>query len=136
MLNFSMNRKFKYFLLMLVIMSFLLVMTNTTTVVPTINPSTSFKPTIEPSFNPTAPTIKPSSKPAKPARKLIHIYGDEDPVDLTDTEKQWIVGSLTVALLVLMAFDFTGPEILFLIALMVCCLTQILTISETLSGKK
>ena len=113
MLNITINRKLRYLLFMM-IASFALVMTSSTTV----------------------PTFKPSFKPSrKPTNQPIHIYGDEDPVFLTDGEKQAIVASLTIALLVLMAFDFTGPEVLFLIALMVCCLTQILTMAETLSGK-
>lgn len=82
-----------------------------------------------------APTLTPSRKPSrKPTNKPIHIYGDEEPIFLSQETQQGIVATLTVLLFVLMAFDFTGPEVLFLIALMICCLAQILTLSETLSG--
>lgn len=74
------------------------------------------------------PTRKPTNKP-------VHIYVNEAPVELTMQEKQGIVATLTVLLFILMAMDFTGPEVLFLIALMICCLAQILTMNETLSGK-
>lgn len=66
---------------------------------------------------------------------VVHIYGDNEPIFLTLEEQQAIVATLTVLLFVLMAFEVNGPEVLFLIALMVCCLTQILTMVETLSGK-
>lgn len=82
------------------------------------------------------PTVKPSLKPSrKPTNKPVHIYGDEDPVFLSTEEKQGIVATLTILLFILMALDFTGPEVLFLIALMILCLCQILTLTETLSGK-
>eukprot|EP01033_Poteriospumella_lacustris_P017052 gene17052-12204_t len=83
-----------------------------------------------------SPTRAPSTfRPTrKPTNKPIHIYGDEEPIFLTENEQQGLVATLTVLLFVLMAFDFTGPEVLFLIALMICCLAQILTITETLSG--
>ena len=81
------------------------------------------------------PTYKPSAKPTKkPTNKPVHIFGDEEPVTLTEKEQQGIVASLTIALFILMALDFTGPEVLFLIALMIVCLSQILTMPETLSG--
>lgn len=86
------------------------------------------------------PTVSPTRAPStsrptrKPTNKPIHIYGDEEPIFLTENEQQGLVATLTVLLFVLMAFDFTGPEVLFLIALMICCLAQILTITETLSG--
>ena len=83
-----------------------------------------------------SPTRAPSTfRPTrKPTNKPIHIYGDEEPIFLTENEQQGLVATLTVLLFVLMALDFTGPEVLFLIALMICCLAQILTITETLSG--
>jgi hypothetical protein len=82
-----------------------------------------------------SPTLTPSRKPTrKPTNKPLHIYGDENPIFLTESEQQGLVATLTVLLFVLMAFDFTGPEVLFLIALMICCLAQILTLTETLSG--
>lgn len=84
-------------------------------------------------------TESTSVEGAQPARKLAskptHIYGDEKPVDLGTNEKQGIVAALTILLFVLMALDFTGPEVLFLIALMIVCLCQILTLPETLSGQ-
>ncbi len=77
-----------------------------------------------------------TSKPTrKPTNKPIHIYGNEEPIFLSENAQQGIVAGLTIALFVLMAMDFTGPEVLFLIALMICCLAQILTLTETLSGK-
>ena len=63
-----------------------------------------------------------------------NIYGDQAPISLTETEQQGIVATLIVLLFVLMAFEVAAPEVLFLIALMICCLTQIITLSETLSG--
>lgn len=82
-----------------------------------------------------SPTRRPTVRPTrKPSNKPVHIYVDEEPVLLTMQEKQGIVATLTVLLFILMALDFTGPEVLFLIALMICCLAQILSLSETLSG--
>lgn len=63
-----------------------------------------------------------------------NIYGEHTPIAMTQEEQQGLVATLTVLLFILMAFDFTGPEVLFLIALMILCLAQILTLSETLSG--
>eukprot|EP01039_Chlorochromonas_danica_P014983 gene14983-17563_t len=83
-----------------------------------------------------SPTRAPSTcRPTrKPTNKPIHIYGDEEPIFLTKNQQQGLLATLTVLLFVLMALDFTGPEVLFLIALMICCLAQILTITETLAG--
>eukprot|EP01031_Cornospumella_fuschlensis_P036333 gene36333-44076_t len=63
-----------------------------------------------------------------------HIYIDHDPIELTEDEQQGIVATLTILLFVLMAFEITGPEVLFLIALMIVTLSQILTLPEALSG--
>lgn len=40
-----------------------------------------------------------------------------------------------MALFVFMAFEILSPEVLFLIALIVLMLCQVLSLSETLSGK-
>lgn len=64
------------------------------------------------------------------------IYGDHKPITLTDDEKQGIVGALTVLLFILMATEITGPEVLFLIALMIVTLCEIITLSDALSGMK
>jgi hypothetical protein len=45
-----------------------------------------------------------------------------------------ITGVLTIGLFVCMVFEFLAPEVLFLIALIVLMLCQILSLSETLSG--
>lgn len=66
---------------------------------------------------------------------VVHIYGDQEPINLPLEVQQGIVASLTVLLFILMALEASGPEVLFFIALMICCLTQILTLGETLSGK-
>jgi hypothetical protein len=82
------------------------------------------------------PSNKPSLKPSrKPSNKPVHIYGDEKPIFLSENEQQGLVGALTILIFILMACEITGPEVLFLIALMICCLAQILTLPETLSGK-
>ncbi|RYG66005.1 hypothetical protein EON64_10725 [archaeon] len=63
-----------------------------------------------------------------------NIYGDHDRIELTENEQQGLVATLTILLFVLMACEITGPEVLFLIALMIVTLAQILTLSEALSG--
>lgn len=63
-----------------------------------------------------------------------HIYGDYEEIELTEKEQQGIVGALTILLFILMACDITGPEVLFLIALMIVTLAQILTLTDALSG--
>ncbi len=72
--------------------------------------------------------------PIPAVQAATHIYGDNEPITMTEKEQQGLVATLTVLLFILMALDFTGPEVLFLIALMILCLTQILTLPETLSG--
>jgi hypothetical protein len=73
--------------------------------------------------------------PAAYAAKKSNIYGEHEPILMTQDEQQGLVAALTILLFVCMAMDFTGPEVLFLIALMILCLAQVLTLSETLSGK-
>jgi hypothetical protein len=63
-----------------------------------------------------------------------NIYGEHEPISMTQEEQQGLVAALTILLFILMAMDITGPEVLFLIALMILCLAQVLTLSETLSG--
>jgi hypothetical protein len=65
-----------------------------------------------------------------------NIYGEYEPISMTEEEQQGLVAALTILLFILMAMDFTGPEVLFLIALMILCLAQVLTLSETLSGAR
>lgn len=63
------------------------------------------------------------------------IYGEYDDIQMTDKEKQGVVGALTILIFILMASEVTGPEVLFLIALMVVTLLQIITLQDALSGK-
>ena len=63
-----------------------------------------------------------------------NIYGNYEPIALTQEVQQGIVASLTVLIFVILAADLAAPEVIFLIALMICCLAQILTLKETLAG--
>lgn len=63
------------------------------------------------------------------------IYGEYDDIEMTDKEKQGVVGALTILIFILMATEITGPEVLFLIALMIVTLLQIITLQDALSGK-
>lgn len=83
-----------------------------------------------------APTLKPTGRPSREPTKAAHIYGQFDRIQLDSVTQQAIVAALTIALFLCMAFEFQAPEILFLIALMVVTLSQILTMSEALSGIK
>jgi hypothetical protein len=64
------------------------------------------------------------------------IYGDQPNVGMSIEAQQSLVGALTIILFVLMAVEFLSPEILFLIALMILCLAQVLNITDTLSGMR
>ena len=79
----------------------------------------------------TRPTRAPTKKPVAP---IPNIYGENEMIKLPSDVQQGIVGALTILLFILMATEITGPEVLFLIALMVVTLAQILTLSEALSG--
>lgn len=69
------------------------------------------------------------------AAKTKSIYGDHAPEEpLPETAQQAIVGTLTILLFVLMAMELTSPEVLFLIALIIVILCEILTIKEGLAG--
>jgi Na+/H+ antiporter NhaD/arsenite permease-like protein len=57
-------------------------------------------------------------------------------IKLPTDVQQGLVGALTILLFILMALEITGPEVLFLIALMVVTLAQILTLTEALSGMR
>ena len=78
-----------------------------------------------------APTRKPTTKPVAP---IPNIYGQNTMITLSPDEQQGLVGALTILLFILMATEITGPEVLFLIALMIVTLAQILTLTEALSG--
>ena len=70
------------------------------------------------------------------ATSVKSIYGDhasDEP--LPETAQQAIVGTLTILLFVFMAMELTSPEVLFLIALIIVILCEILTIKEGLAGK-
>jgi hypothetical protein len=92
-----------------------------------------------------APTIAPTQistvKPtAKPTRKptlfpTISIYQNNESVNIPQVGQQAIVGALTILLFILMALEFLSPEVLFMIALIIVMLCQILTLGETLSGE-
>ena len=76
---------------------------------------------------------KPSSSPTQ--RPSQQIYGDSiDPVGLSSEAQQAILGVMTIGLFAGMLFEFKPPEILFLGAVMVCTILQILTLSQALSG--
>lgn len=63
------------------------------------------------------------------------IYGEHEDVVMTDKEKQGVVAALMVLLFILMAKEVTTPEVLFLIALMIVTLLQIINLTDALSGK-
>ncbi len=64
------------------------------------------------------------------------IYGEHAPEKkLTPEEQQGIVATLTILLFVLMAMEITSPEVLFLIALIIVIMCEILTLKEGLAGK-
>ena len=95
--------------------------------------------TSTPTTRPTTsrPTTKPTNKPPtrKPTERKPGIYGDFGPKEYAPQEtQQIIVGILIILLLVLMAFEISTPEILFLIALIIVILAEILTLSEGLAG--
>ena len=97
-------------------------------------------PTAAPTIVPTpSPSPKPSSKPTakkSPTRAPTQgIYVKNDNIILKEKTQQDIVAALTVLLFFFMAVEFLSPEILFMIALIIVMLCQILTIGETLSGK-
>ena len=94
-------------------------------------------PTVFPTALPTVistarPTAKKTGKPSRQPTKSI--YMDNPSIMMSTTAKQAIVGTLTILLFVLMALEFLAPEVLFMIALIITMLCQILTIQETLSG--
>lgn len=67
----------------------------------------------------------------------IPIYGeDSKPVGLSQDVAQSIVGILTLMIFVFLVLEWATPEVLLLSALIICMLLQILTLPETLSGKK
>ena len=106
---------------------------------PSTSPASSASPTIvatrAPTLRPTGPTRAPSRKPTtKPVAPIPNIYGKNQMIALSPDEQQGLVGALTILLFILMAMEITGPEVLFLIALMIVTLAQILTLTEALSG--
>lgn len=91
----------------------------------------SVRPTSRAPFISVRPTRTPSKKPVAP---IPNIYGKNDMIMLSKDEQQGIVGALTILLFIFMAMEITGPEVLFLIALMIVTLAQILTLTDALSG--
>ena len=93
-------------------------------------------PTFNPSRQPSrVPSRKPSNKPTVKATAFI--YGNGVPsVQLSEKDQQIMCGVMTILLFVFMALELLSPEVLFLLALIVLMLTQVLTLTETLSGKK
>jgi hypothetical protein len=63
------------------------------------------------------------------------VYLDHKHIEITENDQQILVATLTIALFVGMALELLSPEILFMIALIIIMLCQILSMSETLSGK-
>lgn len=75
------------------------------------------------------PTRYPTQRPSEP------IYGDfVDSVGLSSTAAQVIMAVLIVLLFAGMIFDVQAPEILFLGAVCVTFILQIVTLDEALSG--
>jgi hypothetical protein len=95
-------------------------------------------PTRSPTIAATKPTVNPTLKPTrKPTyrSKDKSIYMDYAPTKtLTPEQQQGIVATLTVLLFVLMACEVTSPEVLFLIALVICIFTEVLTLAQGLAG--
>ena len=118
---------------------FLDAQTSTPTTRPTTSRPTTRPTTPRPTTKPTTsrPTTKPTNKPPtrNPTELKPGIYGDFGPKEYAPQEtQQIIVGILIILLLVLMAFEISTPEILFLIALIIVILAEILTLSEGLAG--
>ena len=138
-------------LLFVVFVFIAFVYSNGQTATPTRSPTT---PTQRPTRAPTAPTRTPTARPStiapsgptrrptvRPTRaptyrpKTESIYQDKAPTEtLTPEEQQGIVATLTVLLFVLMATEITSPEVLFLIALVIVILTEVLTLTQGLAG--
>ena len=49
-------------------------------------------------------------------------------------KKKGVVGTLIIVVFLLMGFEIVAPDIAFMVALVIVMLTQILTLTETLSG--
>jgi hypothetical protein len=65
------------------------------------------------------------------------IYGDHEPEDKLDPQQQQaVVGTLTCLIFILMATEITSPEVLFLIALCIVIMCEIITLKEGLDGEK
>jgi hypothetical protein len=65
------------------------------------------------------------------------IYGNYEPSKedkLTPEQQQAVVGTLTCLIFVLMATEITSPEVLFLIALVIVIMCEIITLKEGLAG--
>eukprot|EP01035_Chromulina_nebulosa_P020826 gene20826-26994_t len=104
---------------------------------PSIAPTSvrSVAPTRAPTARPTGPSRTPTRAPSKkPVAPIPNIYGKHEMIVLSPDEQQGLVGALTILLFILMACEITGPEVLFLIALMIVTLAQILTLTDALSG--
>jgi len=67
------------------------------------------------------------------ARQLSTYY-EYNRVILTRLEAQNLCGALIIVCFAVMALDITGPEVVFLVALSVLMLAEVLTITDTLSG--
>mmetsp|Transcript_11471 Transcript_11471/g.15798 ORF Transcript_11471/g.15798 Transcript_11471/m.15798 type:complete len:792 (-) Transcript_11471:85-2460(-) len=102
---------------------------------PTASPSTA--PTRAPTTTRSPSTKSPNTTRAptkKPVAPIPNIYGKYQMITLDLDVQQGIVAALTILLFIFMAMEITGPEVLFLIALMIVTLAQILTLTEALSG--
>jgi hypothetical protein len=62
------------------------------------------------------------------------VYVDHKDIYISEDGQQILTGTLTIALFIFMAFEILSPEILFMIALIILMLCQVLSLSETLSG--
>jgi di/tricarboxylate transporter len=79
------------------------------------------------------PTYRPTRQPSP--RTNNGIYGNFGPDEYPDKNvQQIIVAMLIILLLVMMACEVSTPEILFLIALVIVILAEILTLQEGLAG--
>lgn len=72
---------------------------------------------------------------ASTSRLLSSIYGKYPDLDLSPLTQQIIVGVLTILLFVGMAIELLSPEVLFLIAVTIVLICQIITLQDALSGK-
>ncbi len=78
----------------------------------------------------------PSACPKTASPELApNIYNEQPRVGMPLDDQKMLVASLIILLFVSMAAEISSPEVLFLIALMILCLAQVLSLADTLSGR-